>query len=97
MASVLDILVRDARLIFREAIMELEKFYTGLADIFEVSPDSINENIYFDNETFVWDSLAIVSTLALADECFGVILSGQLLFECESVGDIVNLIEQRLR
>uniref|UniRef100_UPI001594D035 acyl carrier protein n=1 Tax=Burkholderia vietnamiensis TaxID=60552 RepID=UPI001594D035 len=35
-----------------------------------------------------WDSLAIVSTIALADDCFGVLLNGQALGNCLTVADI---------
>lgn len=40
-----------------------------------------------------WDSLAILTTLALVDECFGRQLSGEALSRCETVKDLCDLLE----
>jgi acyl carrier protein len=37
--------------------------------------------------------LAIVSTIALADDCFGVMLEGKALGDCQTIADIEKLIE----
>ena len=66
-------------------------FYEGLADILEVSVDRIGPD--FDLTTREWDSLAIVSTLALIDECFDEVVNGQKLADCRYVRDIEALIE----
>jgi acyl carrier protein len=42
-----------------------------------------------------WNSLAIVSTIALADECFDVMLNGRLLDICKTISDIENLIASK--
>ena len=70
----------------------LEQFYAGLAEIFEIEQSKINPDLSL--EEIIWDSLAIVSTIALADECFEVILDGQSLSSCEKVKDIQILIEK---
>lgn len=70
----------------------LEQFYAGLAEIFEIDQSKINPNLSL--EEIIWDSLAIVSTIALADECFEVILDGQSLSSCAKVNDIQILIEK---
>ncbi|MEY3000609.1 MAG: hypothetical protein RL648_823 [Verrucomicrobiota bacterium] len=41
-----------------------------------------------------WDSLAVLTTLALVDECFGVQLSGEALSECQNVADLCTAIER---
>jgi acyl carrier protein len=54
----------------------------------EVSPDTgvlANHN---------WDSLAIVSTIALVDEICGELLDGAALAQCVTVSDIAALIPQ---
>ena len=68
----------------------MNAFYAGLAEIFEVSESDIHPD--FDLASHTWDSLAIVSTLALADECFNLMLDGKALGECVTVGDIEALI-----
>lgn len=65
-------------------------FYAGLAEIFEVSDAEINAE--FDLVSHTWDSLAIVSTIALIDECYNQMVDGRALFNCVTVGDIEALI-----
>lgn len=65
-------------------------FYAGLAAIFEVSEAEINSD--FDLASHTWDSLAIVSTIALIDECFNHMVDGRALGDCATVGDIEGLI-----
>lgn len=40
-----------------------------------------------------WDSLAVLTTLALVDECFGIQLSGARLNNCDTVADLMAAIE----
>jgi acyl carrier protein len=39
-----------------------------------------------------WNSLAIVSTIALGDELYGVVLNGQGLSKCKTLGEVVAMI-----
>ena len=54
------------------------------------------DNITLDENTLLsdigWDSLALISCIALADEHFNVTLSGGELSNLKTVGDILNLI-----
>jgi acyl carrier protein len=68
----------------------MNAFHAGLAEIFEVAVAEITPE--FDLASHTWDSLAIVSTLALADECFDVMLDGKALGACVTVADIEALI-----
>lgn len=72
----------------------MSKFYEGIAEIFEVEPEEITPEFKLQDAEVAWDSLAIVSLIALADECFGAMLDGTELVECETVGDIEKLIQQ---
>ena len=65
-------------------------FYAGLAEIFEVNEAEIDSA--FDLASHTWDSLAIVSTIALIDECYNEMVDGRALFNCVTVGDIEALI-----
>jgi len=71
----------------------MNKFYKGMSDIFEVELTEISEE-YILNENN-WDSLAIISTIALVDNCYGLILSGNDLYNCKNIGDIIKLIEKK--
>jgi acyl carrier protein len=69
----------------------MQDFHAGLADILEIETSAISSDL--DLSTLDWDSLAFVSTIALIDECFGIIVRGQALEKCQTVGDIENLIK----
>lgn len=68
----------------------MNEFYEGLAEILEVDVDKINAD--FPLEDGGWDSLAIVSTIALIDDVYDVTVHPERLGECETVGDIEKLV-----
>ena len=69
----------------------MSEFYEGLAEIMEVEVADITGNYEFGD---TWDSLAIVSTIALIDEVYDKAVDIQLLQECKTVGDIEDLIKK---
>jgi acyl carrier protein len=71
----------------------MSDFYDGMSEILEVSIDKLSPDFDLNSGESPWDSLAIVSTIALVDDCFNVMLNGQSLGECKSIFDIENLIE----
>lgn len=71
----------------------MQDFHAGLADILEIETSTISSDL--DLSTLDWDSLAFVSTIALIDECFGIVVRGQALEKCQTVGDIENLIKDK--
>lgn len=72
----------------------MSKFYEGMAEIFEIEPASITPAFDLTSAEAQWDSLALVSTIALVDECFNVMLDGTELAACKTIGDIESLIEK---
>jgi acyl carrier protein len=68
----------------------MSEFYEGMAEVLEIDVDQVTPE--FELKNIDWNSLAIVSTIALADECFGVILNGRALDLCKTIADIENLI-----
>jgi acyl carrier protein len=68
----------------------MNALYAGLAEIFEVDVAEIGPD--FDLHAHTWDSLAIVSTIALIDECAGQLVDGAALARCTRVSDIEALI-----
>ena len=67
-------------------------FYDGLADILEVPSATIASNLSLTDHN--WDSLAIISCIALMDECFGILVSGSDLAKCTVVADLEALAPQ---
>ena len=71
----------------------MEAFYEGLAEILEIDVTEISPSL--DLTTMDWDSLAFISTIALVDDCFNVMLDGQSLADCQTVADIEKLITKK--
>ncbi|MEG8058642.1 acyl carrier protein [Sphingomonas sp. 22L2VL55-3] len=69
----------------------MSEFYEGIAEILEVEPTEVNPDLTLDKGT--WDSLAIVSTIALIDELYDKTVSGEVLEACTTVGDLEKAIE----
>ena len=70
----------------------MSEFYEGIAEILEIDASNINPSFDLHGGEAAWDSLAVVSTIALIDDCFNVMLDGQSLTQCSTVGDIEALI-----
>ncbi|AFT87521.1 acyl carrier protein [Paraburkholderia phenoliruptrix] len=68
----------------------MEHFYEGMAEILEIDASIVTPEL--DLHEHNWDSLAVVSTIALVDDCFSVMLSGQALNNCNTIADIEALI-----
>lgn len=71
----------------------MNEFYMGLAEILEIDSALVNSEL--DLLAYNWDSLAVVSTIALCDECFNVMLDGQALNDCKTVADIEKLVASK--
>ena len=69
----------------------MSAFYEGLAEILEIEPAEVGPDLSLTEHH--WDSLAVVSTIALVDECFNHLVEGAALARCERVSDIEALIE----
>lgn len=69
----------------------MSEFYEGLAEILEVEIEDVTPALEL--EESVWDSLAVVSTIALIDEVFDRTVSADSLIECKTVGDIEKLLD----
>ena len=65
-------------------------FAEGLAEILEIDPTNVTSTLILTEHN--WDSLAVVSTIAMVDEVFNVALNGQALARCVTVADIEDLI-----
>jgi acyl carrier protein len=70
----------------------MQTLYAGLAEIFEIDAAEVTADTVLAEHN--WDSLAIVSTIALVDEICGELLDGAALAQCVTAADIVALIPQ---
>jgi len=68
----------------------MSAFYEGLAEIFEIEPAAVGPDLVLADHN--WDSLAVVSTIALIDECYNRLVDGAALARCERVRDIDALV-----
>lgn len=68
----------------------MQEFFNGMADILEIDADKIVPELKLGD--YAWDSLAIISTIALADDLFDQMLEGQALARCETMADVLALI-----
>ena len=70
----------------------IKGFLSKLADALEIEVDTISLDTPL--SSLDWDSLAIISTIALVDECFGVVISAEKIAESQTIGDIIELGEK---
>ncbi|PTD99367.1 acyl carrier protein [Pandoraea apista] len=70
----------------------MEKLYAELAEVLEIDQAEVRPEMSLAEHN--WDSLAIVSTIAIVDELFNVTLDGSALGKCQTVADIQALIEK---
>ncbi len=68
----------------------MSEFHEGLAEILEVDLDQITPDLALEEGS--WDSLAVVSTIALIDDVYDVTVHPNALGDCKTVGDIEKLI-----
>jgi len=68
----------------------VSEFYEGLAEILEVDEAEVNSDLPLGDS---WDSLAIVSTIALIDDVHDIQVRPEKLADCKTVGDIEKLVE----
>ena len=73
---------------------QLSDFLSGLADALEIEESTLTPNTLF-NE-IDWDSLAVISAIALIDEQYGVMIPGQDISECKGMPDLISLIQSRI-
>tara|TARA_B100001989_G_C24498535_1_gene443527 strand:- start:999 stop:1244 length:246 start_codon:yes stop_codon:yes gene_type:complete len=66
-------------------------FFEEFSSLIGVERSSISNNSKLDE--LEWDSMALISTMALIDEIFDTVISGDKLTECITIGDILALVK----
>jgi len=75
--------------------MDKQKFLLLLDDLFEEDPNTLTGDEPL-AELEIWDSLTALGYIALVDEEFNIILSGNDIEQCTTVNDLVKLVEPHL-
>lgn len=76
--------------------MELEKFVTDFESVIEdVEPGSVKADTNFKKDIDSWDSLAVLSVLAMIDSEYKKVISGEELLKCSTVNDVYNLVASK--
>jgi len=70
----------------------MEVFVKEMADVLDIDAALLTPE--FNLRDGAWDSLAIVSSIALIDEHFGVIADARALNNCVTFGDILALAKK---
>ena len=68
---------------------KIEEFLSQLAEALELEQDEISLDSKLSE--LDWDSLAIISAIAIADKCFDVVISIEKLSECKTINDIIEI------
>ncbi|MEJ0062311.1 MAG: acyl carrier protein [Alphaproteobacteria bacterium] len=73
--------------------MDKAEFFLALDELLELKPGTITgpEKLSsFDN----WDSLAVISLIALADEKFNIVLGSDAIAEAQTFDELLTIVSQ---
>lgn len=74
----------------------MDNFFNEMALLLELDSSIVNEDLDLTKlEIVPWDSLAVVSTIAIIDEIFDITVDGRSLSGCKKLQDIINLINSK--
>lgn len=72
--------------------MNKNDIYVILDEVLELDEGTIKGDEVL--EELEWESISIVSFIALVDEKFEIVLSAEKIVECQTVDDLVQLVEK---
>jgi acyl carrier protein len=75
--------------------MTKSEFYKSLEEIIEAEPGTIKGDELLEN-LVGWDSMAVISFMAMADDRLGAMVSADRLQKCASVEDLVRLMDNAI-
>lgn len=96
----LSLIVIISNLLYIFKVMEInavkkKDFLALLEEIIEADKDTLSGNEFI-NDIDGWDSLAVVSFIAMIDENFGVTLPAQKISEAKTIQDLINLLGDKI-
>ena len=72
---------------------KIQEFISKLAEALEIEEGKISTESELSQ--LDWDSLAVISAISIADQCFGVVISIEKLSDCKTLNDIINLTYEK--
>lgn len=75
----------------KEHFMNTQQFLDQICDVLELEAGSLKGDEALDSLDN-WDSLAVISFIALADEALGVIVDAEKLASAQTVRDLLDLV-----
>ena len=76
--------------------MENNEFLLLLDELLELEPGTVKGSETLDSFDG-WNSLAVISLMALVDEHFGISLQPRQIAACSTIADLVGLLGDRIR
>jgi acyl carrier protein len=74
--------------------MDTTTFYSHIAEIADTDVSNVNPTAEL--ASLGWSSLSVISFIAFADDNFGVILDARKLTACKTVGDLMELLDNKV-
>lgn len=71
----------------------MQTFIEKFATIIEVKNEQLTSDFDLINGSD-WDSIGFISTIALVDKCFGIVLDSDALAKVKTFGDLLTLIQE---
>jgi acyl carrier protein len=75
--------------------MDIQRFFALVEELLESESGSVRENMNL-SDLSGWDSVAVVSFLAMVDKEYGVTISGDEMVNSKTVDDLVSLIQKKV-
>ena len=76
--------------------MEIEKFVADFESVIEdLKPGSVKADTNFKRDIDAWDSLAVLSVLAMIDSEYEKVITGEELLKCNTVKDVFELVQSK--
>ncbi|MDC3203594.1 acyl carrier protein [Prochlorococcus sp. AH-716-B04] len=67
----------------------VKEFLEELSEALDITDQVLEDSVTLDS--LGWDSLAVISSIALIDEYFNKTVSAKELSECKTIGDLIKL------
>ena len=74
--------------------MEIQKFVEYFTEAIDANPVEVNENLVFKNHP-QWDSMAVLSVIAMVDEYYSRVLTGEEIESSKTVRDLFAIVTSK--
>lgn len=75
--------------------MNKELLLNEMSKLLEVRAENLSDHYALESNP-LWDSLTLVSTIALIDQHYGISMKGSEIQNCKTIGDIFHLIKLKI-